>query len=97
MIVWKANADRLGSENDWRLPTLEEAMSLMTREKNANGLFISHLFSDDRYVLTCDTRIVEHKSDVWVAGYAFGDCQSVPAKDSVAAVRLVRTAWEHLE
>jgi hypothetical protein len=97
MVVWKANADRLGGADDWRLPTLEEAMSLMTPEKNTNGLFISHHFSDDGYVLTCDTHTqFGGQSMVWVACYALGDCQTVPT-DGPVAVRLVRTDWEYLQ
>ena len=96
MAVWKANADRLGGSDDWRLPTLEEAMSLMTREANAKGLFISHHLSDDGYVLTCDTYAGGDMSLVWIACYAHGDCQTVPTHAPVPA-RLVRTDWEYLQ
>jgi TIR domain-containing protein/HEAT repeat protein/uncharacterized protein DUF1566 len=97
MVAWKANADRLGGADDWRLPTLEEAMSLMTREKSAKGVFISHHFSDDGYVLTCDTHVgFAGESMVWVACYALGDCQEIPT-DAPVPVRLVRTDWEYLQ
>jgi hypothetical protein len=97
MVVSKANADRLGGSDDWRLPTLEEAMSLMTREENAKGLFISHHFSDDGYVLTCDTHVgFAGERMVWGVCYALGDCQEVPTHGPVP-VRLVRTAWEYLQ
>ena len=71
-------------------------MSLMEREKNAKGLFISHYFSDDGYVLTCDTHAGGSESLVWVACYAHGDCQQVPTHGPVP-VRLVRTDWEYLK
>jgi hypothetical protein len=95
MVAWTANSERLGGVSDWRLPTLEEAMSLMTHEKNARGLFLSPHFSDDGYVITCDAQADGGGSFVWVAAYAQGDCQQVPA-DAPVAVRLVRTSWEHL-
>jgi hypothetical protein len=96
MVAWKANEERLGNVANWRLPTLEEAMSLMTREKNAKGLFISHDFSDDSYVLTCDTCVAgAGRGFVWVACYGPGDCQTVPAETPVP-VRLVSTDWEYL-
>jgi hypothetical protein len=96
MVAWKANAERLGGADDWRLPTLEEAMSLMTREQNVKGLFISHHFSDDGYVLTCDTHVgFAAESMVWGACYVHGDCQEVPT-DAPVSVRLVRTDWEYL-
>lgn len=54
-------------------------MSLMTREQNANGLFISQHFSDDPYVLTCDTHLgFGGRSMVWVACYELGDCSVTP-------------------
>lgn len=96
MVVWQANSERLGNAEDWRLPTLEEAMSLMTREENAKGLFISPYFSDDGYVLTCDTYASEGGSMVWIACYAHGDCQVVPTHTPIP-VRLVRTDWEYLQ
>jgi hypothetical protein len=97
MVAWKANADRLGGADDWRLPTLEEAMSLMTREKNAKGVFISNDFSDDGYVLTCDTHVAfSGQGFIWVACYGIGDCQTVPT-DTPVPVRLVRTDWEYLD
>jgi hypothetical protein len=95
-MVSKANAERLLGMDDWRLPTLEEAMSLMAHEKNARGLFISQHFSDDGYVLTCDTCPGFDERMVWIASYTNGDCEIVPAASAPASVRLVRTAWEHL-
>ena len=96
MVAWKANDERLGNVANWRLPTLEEAMSLMTHEKSVKGLFISHDFSDDEYVLTCDTYVAGGGSFVWVACYGLGDCQTVPA-DSSVPVRLVSTDWDYLK
>jgi hypothetical protein len=96
MVARGANQDRLGDADDWRLPTLEEAMSVMAREKNAEGFFISPDFSDERYVLTCDTFVTGERSFVWAACYGLGDCQTVPS-DTPVSVRLVRTDWEHLE
>jgi hypothetical protein len=96
MVALKANDERLGGVADWRLPTLEEAMSLMAREKSARGLFISPNFSDDSYVLTCDGLVTREGSFVWVVCYGHGDCQIVPS-DAPVAVRLVRTDWRYLE
>ena len=96
MVAWKANDERLGGAADWRLPTLEEAMSLMARQENAKGLFISPDFSDDRYVLTCDGLVTRGDSFVWAACYGHGDCQTVPS-DTPVPVRLVRTDWKYLE
>jgi hypothetical protein len=73
---------------------LEEALSVMTPLPRIGGLHISELFSDDGYVLTCDTHLMGDGSvAVWIAAYQQGDCQEVPAEAPVP-VRLVRTAWE---
>jgi hypothetical protein len=71
-------------------------MSLMARDENAKGLFISPDFSDDHYVLTCDGLVAGGGSFVWAACYGPGDCQTVPS-DTPVPVRLVRTDWKYLE
>jgi HEAT repeat protein len=97
MVAWKANQERLGGADDWRLPTLDEAMSIMARDQNAKRLFIAGHFSDDGYVLTCDTCASSSAGTmVWAVSYANGDCQAIPT-DGPVPVRLVRTAWEHLK
>jgi hypothetical protein len=97
MVAWKANEERLGGADGWRLPTLEEAMSIMARDKNAKGLFIAGYFSDDSYVLTCDAYARSSGgSMVWAVSYANGDCQAIPT-DAPVPVRLVRTEWDHLK
>jgi hypothetical protein len=95
-MVAQANEQRLGGSDDWRLPTLDESMSLMARHKNARRLFLSAHFSDESYALACDTCPRAGQTFVWVVSYIHGECQTVPA-DSPWPVRLVRTTWEHLK
>ena len=42
--VDQLNRDQFAGYSDWRLPTLEETMSLMEPTKNKNGLYIDPLF-----------------------------------------------------
>jgi hypothetical protein len=97
----RVNVDRLGGYDDWRLPTLEEAMSLVSRDIQTKGLYISELFSDHAYVRTADgspgARLLEHFGEaepgwepVWVVGYAESDCLEVP-EEAPIPLRFVRT------
>ena len=57
---------------DWRLPTLEEAMSLLEQEKKNGDLYISQLFDKtQRYIWTSD---IESASNVWVVDFSYGYC-----------------------
>lgn len=44
----KLNKKQMGGFSDWRLPTLEEAMSLMEPEKNDKGLYLAPCFSREQ-------------------------------------------------
>ena len=45
--VEEMNKANFAGFSDWRLPTIEEALSLMTPEKNANDLHLDPAFSED--------------------------------------------------
>ncbi len=58
---------------DWRLPTLEEAMSLMEREKMKGDLYIDPIFDKtQRYIWTADP--VVGSAAVWVVDFHPGYC-----------------------
>ena len=97
----RLNLERLGGYDDWRLPTLEEAMSLMSMNIRAGGLYISELFSNHGYVRTADCspgpKLLELFGEsepgwepVWVVGYADADCLEVP-QEAPIPLRFVRT------
>ena len=57
---------------DWRLPTLEEAMSLMEPEENSKGLYIDEKFdSKQQWIWTSDKKSA---GVVWVVDFVDGYC-----------------------
>ena len=97
----RLNVERLGGYDDWRLPTLEEAMSLTSRNTRVKGLHISEVFSDHEYIRTADrspgAKLLELLGEaepgwepVWVVGYADADCLEAP-EEAPIPLRFVRT------
>jgi hypothetical protein len=77
--------------SDWRLPTLEEAASLLENEESRFGLFIDDVFaSEQRFIWTGDT---SGKGNGWVIDFYSGDVSS-QALTTMVYVRPVRTMKE---
>ncbi len=75
--------------DDWRLPTLEEAMSLM-EAKAMLGMHISSVFDfQQRYIFTADEHYVDGR--IWQVFYNMGFC-ALKSCRSFMKVRAVRTA-----
>ena len=82
------NRERFAGFNDWRLPTLEEAMSLMEPEKSSNGLYIEPVFDEtQRFIWTSDQYSA---SRAWSVGFTYGGCGPNPL-GIVISVRAVRS------
>ncbi len=84
--IKELNRQEFAGYSDWRLPTLEEAMSLMEREKK-NGLYIDPVFErKQEWIWTADK---ESASRAWVVYFYGGGCYHSVLLDNIY-VRAVR-------
>ncbi len=96
--VWieKLNQRGYGGFHDWRLPTLEEAMSLMEPEAKNNDLYIDPVFNKKQWwIWTSDLFQVELR-EAWQVDFNFGNCAAnyFKAASYVRAVRSVQSSSE---
>ncbi len=75
--IRKINAETYGGYSDWRLPTLEEAMSLMEPEQK-NGLFIAGQFDFDKEQHLIWTSDKFTTSWAWCVSFTNGLCYYSP-------------------
>ena len=72
---WIEELNKIGYAGfqDWRLPTLEEAMSLMINNGRNNGVFIDPVFdSTQKSIWTSD--LSQNGTRSWVVFYNLGSC-----------------------
>lgn len=70
--IGELNAKKFAGFKDWRLPTLEEAMSLMEPKKIKNGLYIDAIFDkEQRWIWTSDKASA---SAAWCVHFYGGYC-----------------------
>ncbi len=85
--IAELNNQNFGGFNDWRLPTLEEALSLLENSKNRNGRRIDPLFDPRQYYLW--TGDLYRTSFYWTVDFEEGLCTAVPGYYEIY-VRAVR-------
>ena len=83
------NAKEFGDYNDWRLPTLEEVMSLMEPQRKNGDLYIDPILDKtQRWIWTSDH---EYASRVWVVTFFGGHCRHKDVEIDHVYVRAVRS------
>ncbi len=73
--------------NDWRLPTLEEAMSLLVPTKNNNLLYTNSIFENQSWIWTSD---LYSPTDAWAVSFYLGYCVCRKFYNGSGYVRAVR-------
>ena len=90
--IQELNRNKFVGYSDWRLPTLEEAMSLM-EPKKSGVLYIDAIFDrEQRWIWTGDKHSV---SRAWVVNFFSGNCSHNPV-DDYCSVRAVRAGQSNL-
>ena len=85
--VFNLRSQHFAGFHDWRLPTLEEAMSLMKPERKNRNLYIDPIFDRGQsWIWTSDLANV---GLVWVVYFSYGDC-GIDTVKGTNFVRVVR-------
>ncbi len=88
------NRQQFAGHTDWRLPTLEEAISLMEPKKNIDGFYIDTVFEKkQRWIWTSDKPSDPSSflsSSAWVVYFGLGGCSDLDVADVNIYVRAVR-------
>ena len=97
--ISQLNKDRFAGYYNWRLPTLEEAMSLMEPTIKNGELYIDPLFDNTQtWIWTADCNLSDLwfaslfcTSLAWVVYYIFGNCDTIAIGSYDYYVRAVRS------
>ncbi len=74
--IARLNSDNFAGYVDWRMPTLEEAMSLMEPAEKSSGIHLDTVFDNtQRWIWTSD---INNVSLAWLVNFVSGNCYTYP-------------------
>ncbi len=96
-FIDRLNRECFAGYADWRLPTIEECASLVTRERLNDGLYVSPLFSNRMWFWSCDKGAPGTGRDwtgaqfTWAVNFDYGSlfCLEDTNAQDIRAVRTV--------
>jgi Novel STAND NTPase 1/Protein of unknown function (DUF1566)/CHAT domain len=83
------NSQNFAGHNDWRLPTLEEAMALMEPKENKDGLYIDKVFDKKQNWIWTSSK--PSAGVAWNVYFYDGYCSNLGVVNYSAHVRAVRS------
>jgi hypothetical protein len=87
-FIEQINSNKFAGFDDWRLPTLEETMSLIEEQKSSNDLFIDPIFDKKQYEIWTSDHL--SASEVWTVVFLTGVCSHGYTSSDRWWVRAVR-------
>lgn len=85
------NSDKYCGFNDWRLPTVEEVLTLLESLKR-DGLYVNPAFNrKQKKIFTSDKFQLQGEEYSWIMNYESGQLEYVKSKNAKAFVRAVRS------